>query len=298
MSENRKGTLYAIAAFSVWGVLPIYWKALQHVSSLQILAHRILWSFVFLVFLMTVGKRWNGIKTSLSQPKTKVILLVTTVIITINWLTYIWAVTHGHIIDSSLGYFINPLISVFLGVIFLKERLNVLQIVSFCLALVGVLYLTFQYGRIPWIALTLAFTFGIYGLLRKTVRIDGLSGLTVETAIISPVVLSFLIFVNFRGDGVFGSADLGTHLLLIGAGIATSAPLLWFVNGARRIPLYSIGFYQFIGPTLQFIIGVFLYKEPFTQSRLLGFIFIWGALVLFLISNSRRFKKAKIPVAN
>ena len=297
-SETLKGNWYAIAAFTAWGILPIYWKALQHVSSLQILAHRILWSFIFLVLLMSLQKRWNDIRSSLSVPKTRYVILLTSIIITFNWLTYIWAVTHEHIVDSSLGYFINPLLSVFLGVVFLKERLTRIQTASFILALIGVLYLTFQYGRIPWIALTLAFTFGFYGLLRKTARIDGLSGLTLETAILSPLILSYLIFVNFRGEAVFGAADLQTHLLLIGAGIATAAPLLWFVNGARRIPLHSIGFYQYIGPTLQFFIGVFLYKEPFNRSRLIGFAFIWIALILFSVSTVKQYRNSKNSIAN
>ncbi|MFW6131191.1 MAG: EamA family transporter RarD [Candidatus Aminicenantaceae bacterium] len=287
-SEKRNeviGTWYAIAAFTTWGFLPIYWKLLKHVPSSQILAHRIIWSFLFLSIINSIKKNWHLIKKTYSVPKNRLSSVISAVILGTNWFIYIWAVNSGHIVESSLGYFINPLVTVLLGIIFLKERLKFIQSVAFLLAFTGVLFLTIQHGQIPWISLSLALTFGFYGLLRKISHVGSLTGITTETAILSPLVLLFLIYKGILGTGVFGTASLLTHLLLAGAGIMTATPLLWFTYGARRIPLTSIGFIQYLAPTFQLFCGVVIYKEAFTSTHLISFSMIWTALLIYSFSN-------------
>ncbi len=258
---------------------------------MEILAHRIFWSFVFTGFLIWLQKRWRTFKTTFKLAKNRNICFLTAAIIGSNWFIYIWAIINNHIVDTSLGYFINPLISVLLGVIFLRERLNFWQIFAFILALSGVVYLTLQHGKFPWIALSLAFTFGFYGLFRKTARVEALIGLTAETALLAPLVLTYIFIIGFRGTGAVGNASLSLHALLLGAGVVTAAPLLWFTLGVRKIPLSRAGFLQYIAPSLQLFLGVVVYGEPFTRSHLISFSFIWVALLIYSLSSTPLFSK-------
>ncbi|MFA9452656.1 MAG: EamA family transporter RarD [Candidatus Aminicenantaceae bacterium] len=283
---QRSGTLYVLTAYVVWGLLPIYWKALQSVPAPEILAHRIFWSFVFVSFLLWKQQRWAEFKWTFRSRSNLWICILTAAIIGSNWFIYIWAVIHDHIVDTSLGYFINPLITVLLGVIFLHEKLNRWQIIAFVLASLGVGYLTLEYGRVPWIALSLALTFGIYGLLRKTARIEALSGLTAETGLLSPLVLTYLLLLALKGESSAGSSPAAIHLLLLGSGLVTAGPLLWFTIGVRRIKLSTAGFLQYLAPSMQLLLGVVVYREPFTRTHLISFGLIWTALIIFSLSNT------------
>ncbi|MFX1532787.1 MAG: EamA family transporter RarD [Promethearchaeota archaeon] len=284
--ERIIGIWHVLIAYTSWGLLPIYWKLLKPVPASQILAHRIFWSFVFVAWLLIGQKRWFEFKNTFSSARNRLTCILTAAIIASNWFIYIWAVNAGHIVDASLGYFINPLISVLLGVVFLRERLKFWQVIAVVLAFIGVSYMTFQYGRIPWISLSLALTFGFYGLLRKTARIESLVGLSAETALLSPLVLSFIVFQQIKGSGVLGTVPLYIHFLLLGAGVVTATPLLWFTHGVRKIPLSTAGFLQYIAPSLQLFLGVIVYSEPFTTVHLISFGFIWIALVIFSFSQT------------
>jgi len=291
MSDNIRdriiGTWYAVASFLLWGFLPVYWKALEEVPAIEILPHRVLWSFVFLALFNGIKKRWPLIKETYSSANNRISSLVSALIIGTNWFIFIWAVNADHLVEISMGYYINPLLSVLLGVIILRERLTVWQLAAFALAVLGVAYMTLQYGRVPWIALSLAGTFGVYGLLRKTSRVGALTGLTAETAFLSPLSIGFLVYLIGAGNTVLGNASVSLHLLLVGAGIVTAVPLVWFARGARRIPLSSIGFLQYLAPTCHLLLGVFLYRESFTQVHVVSFGLIWVALLIFSLSQVR-----------
>lgn len=281
----NKGILNGLGAYALWGFFPIYWKFLQNVPALQVIGHRIGWSFLFLLLILLVTRQWNSFRASALTPKILAIYSVAAVLLSVNWLVYVWGVNAGFIVETSLGYFINPLISVLLGVIFLRERLRAVQWVPITLAAAGVIYLTVTYGRLPWIALSLAFSFGIYGLVKKLAPLGSLYGLTLETALVFPIALIYLAVVNFMGTGAFLHEGPATDLLLIGTGIVTSIPLLMFASAARQIPLTMIGILQYIAPTIQFLIGVFLYHEPFDRSRMIGFSLVWIALIIFWVEN-------------
>ncbi len=276
----NSGILYALGTYILWGVFPLYWKQLQHISAEQVIAHRILWSFLMLFSIILFTRRKNDFRAQLN-PKTLRAHGVAALLLGINWLTYVWAVNNGYIIESSLGYFINPLLSVFLGMIFFGERLRPFQWLPLGLATIGVLYLTFVYGRLPWIALILAFSFGFYGLFKKKSMLGSLYGLTLETGIIFIPALGYLLYLASTGTGVFLQGDFKTSAYLVGAGAVTSIPLLLFAKAAHRIPLSTIGLMQYIAPTIQFLIGVMVYKEEFTRSQAIGFSIIWVALLLF-----------------
>lgn len=278
---NNRGIFYAASAYLLWGFLPIYWKALQAAPALEILAHRMAWSLLFVVGVMLVRRQWGWLKPALRQPRTLLTFTLSGAVLAVNWLTYIWGVNAGFVVETSLGYFINPLVSVVLGVLFLRERLRAGQWTAVSLAAIGVIYLTLSYGRLPWIALTLAFSFGTYGLLRKTAALNSLEGLTLETAVLFPFALGYLLFLEWQGTAAFLHAGPGISLLLALAGVVTAVPLLLFAAGARRIPLSTVGLLQYIAPTLQFLIGVLVYHEPFTSQRLVGFSIIWAALLLY-----------------
>lgn len=276
----------------MWGFLPIYWKTLRHVPSTQILAHRVIWSLVFLVILLCIQGRWREAKILAPFYPNTLIFIVTAFILGSNWLTYIWAVNSEQIVESSLGYFINPLVNVFLGMVFLRERLYRWQMLSLILALMGVLFLIVQYGRIPWIALMLAFTFGTYGLLRKTSRAGSMVGLFFDTAILSPIFLTSLIILGAHESGAFLCIDRRTDILLMGSGIVTAVPLLLFAHGARRIQYSAVGFFQYIAPTGQLLIGVFLYGEPFTPTHAISFGLVWVAIVIYSCSTFGIYKNS------
>jgi len=280
------GTWYAVGAFSLWGILPLYWKALKNVPASQIIAHRIIWSFVVVAILLFLQHRIKELKQAVSSWRYRFFFLLSAVALGTNWFIYIWAVNAGHIVETSMGYFINPLLNVLLGMLFLRERLNFWQAISVALAFTGVLYMTLEYGKLPWIALSLAFSFAFYGLFRKTSHAGSLIGLLIETIILSPAALTFIVFRQLNGTGALGSVSFVSHILLVCSGIVTATPLLWFTHAARRIPLASVGFFQYLAPSIQLIIGVIVFKEPFTSVHLVSFSLIWGALSIYSLSNT------------
>ena len=293
----NKGILSGIGAYALWGFFPIYWKYLHDVPALQVIGHRIGWSFLLLILVILVSRQWTEFRSAVSQPKVIGIYSIAAVLLSINWLVYVWGVNAGFIVETSLGYFINPLLSVLLGVIFLRERLRPAQWIPVSIAAIGVIYLTIVYGRLPWIALSLAVSFGFYGLVKKLAPLGSLHGLTLETGIVFPAALIYLLIVESNGSGAFLHQTTLTDILLIGAGVVTTIPLLMFASAAKQIPLTVIGLLQYIAPTLQFLIGVFIYKEPFDQSHLVGFGIVWVALVTFWVENylSRRVPVEPIP---
>ncbi|WP_404456080.1 EamA family transporter RarD [Virgibacillus necropolis] len=294
-SDEKLGIIYTASAYLLWGFLPIYWKLIQGVAAGEILAHRIIWSFLFMVAVILVmrkGKSFIKECKLIIRDKRKLIgITLASVMISINWLTYIWAVNNDHVIQASLGYYINPLVSILLGIIVLKESLTRRQLLSFILAGVGVIYLTFSYGVFPWVALLLAFSFGFYGLLKKMVDIGAMFGLAIETMIVTPLAL---IYVPVFSENTFVQHDIlsSTNLLLIGAGIVTAIPLLLFASGAKKIPLSMVGFLQYIAPTIMLVLGVFVYHETFSVSHLVSFMLIWIALIIYMGSAHRRRRKA------
>ena len=281
----NKGILRGIGAYVLWGLFPIYWKLLHQVPAVQVIGNRIVWSFLLLIGIVFFTSQWADFRTAAASPKIMGIYSVAAVLLTINWLVYVWGVNSDYIVETSLGYFINPLISVLLGVFFLHERLRSTQWIPVAIAAVGVAYLTAVYGHLPWIALTLAFTFAFYGLVKKTAPLGSLHGLTLETGIVFPFAMTYLVFVGLRGTGAFLQDGTLTTLLLIGAGPVTTIPLLMFASAAKAIPLSIIGLLQYIAPTLQFLIGVFIFKEPFDRSLLIGFSIVWTALIIFWVEN-------------
>jgi len=286
IQEYRRGLVYTAVAFIAWGVLPFYWKMLKAVPAFEILGHRILWSFVLTGVILAIGKR-TDVRNLLSDARNRVTLLTTGALIGLNWLTYVYAVNSDRIVEASMGYYINPLLSVFLGIVFLKERLNMLQIFAFILACAGVIYLTVDYGRFPWIAVLLACAFGLYGLFKKTSAVEVLPSLMIETMLLSPIALGIIIYQMMMGRGAFLNMSLGTDFLLVFAGVVTTLPLYWFALGAKRIPLASVGFLQYIAPTLMLVIGVLVYHEAFTRAHLISFGFVWLGLSLYSITLVR-----------
>jgi chloramphenicol-sensitive protein RarD len=285
--------LAAVVAYTLWGFLPVYWKALQAVPAFEILCHRTVWSLAFVLLLLALRRRWAWLRQAAGDKKTLLISLALACLLGSNWFTYIWAVNSGHVVDSSLGYFINPLFSVLLGVLFLGERLRPWQAVAIGLATLGVIYLTVGYGVFPWIALILALTFGLYGLLKKIAPLGSLEGLGLETALLSLPALVYLLCLQGLGTASFGHTGLATSLLLAGTGIVTGFPLLMFAVAARRVTLATVGVLQYIAPTFQFLLGVFLYHEPFTLERLLGFAPIWIALLIYSLEGALAERKRR-----
>ena len=278
----RTGILSAGLAFLCWGLFPLYFHALSDVPPMQILVHRVLWSLLFLAIILTVRRQWKWLGELRSQPKVMGSFVISSLLLSGNWLLYIWAVNSGHVIEASLGYFINPLVNVMLGYLVLKERLRVGQWVAIAIATLGVLWLTFQAGQIPWIALILAASFGGYGLMRKTAALGALEGLSFETLILFPFALGYLGWLSLHGQNSFATvASDSTRWLLVAAGPITAIPLLLFASGARKIPLSVLGLLQYIGPTIQMSLGIFMFHEAFTAARLVGFVLIWSALALY-----------------
>ena len=296
MHNEKKGILAAIGSYFLWGLFPLYWKMIEHVSSEEILASRVIWSFVLTLIFVIILKQgkmllvdfkglWHNQKAFWS-------LFFAAYLVSLNWFIYIWAVNHNHIVQTSLGYYMNPIISVLLGIIFLKEKLSKSQIVAFSLAAVGVIILMVSYGQIPWIAIGLALTFGIYGLLKKQIALDATRGLVIETMFVFPIALIYFLYLYFQGNMSFLHVDMKTNLLLIGTGIVTAIPLILFAIGAQNIPLYLIGFIQYISPTMTLILGVVVYHESFGGIELVSFSFIWLALVIFSISTIAEVRKS------
>lgn len=285
------GLLYALAAYGWWGFAAIYFKIVKAVAPLEILAHRIVWSLVMLAILITVMRRWRPIGQVIRSRKTLLWLTASTILIAGNWYTYIWAVTRNHMIDASLGYFINPLVSVFLGYLFYAERLRPWEKVSIALAGIAVTWLTISAGVFPWIAIVLALSFGLYGLVRKKAGVASIEALTIETAILLPVATIYLVWLQSRGTLAFGDSTR-LDAWLVAAGPITALPLLWFAGAVRRLRLATIGLLQYIAPTIQFILAVAIYHEPFGGQRMIAFVLIWIAVAIFSIDNVRRMRGA------
>lgn len=285
---TRVGLAYGVAAYLWWGFVVFYFKAVAHVPPLEVLAHRVVWSVVLLAALLGVRGRWREGLSALRDRRSLLALCFTTLLIAGNWFTFIWAVSHDRVVEASLGYYINPLVNVLLGFVFLKERLRRAQWIAVGLATVAVVLLSVRVGSVPVISLVLAFSFGLYGLLRKTMRVDGLVGLTVETTLLLPVAVGYLVWME-RGDAlVFGHGSWSTQALLIAAGAVTALPLLWFANAARRLDLATVGLLQYIAPSFQFASAVLVFGEPFGLVQLLSFALIWCALALYTTDSIRR----------
>jgi len=275
------GILSAVLAFLCWGLFPLYFHALAGVPPLQVLAHRMLWSLLFLVGVLAVRRQWAWLAV-IRQPRVLGSFLASALLLSVNWLIYIWAVNNGHVIEASLGYFITPLVNILFGFALLKEKLRRVQWAAIVVAALGVAWLTWQAGRVPWIALALAASFGGYGLLRKTAALGALEGLSLETMVLFPLAAGYIGWLTAHGQNAFvTSASTATRLLLMAAGPITAIPLLLFASAARRIPLSLLGILQYLAPTMQFLLGVWLFQEPFTAARLAGFALIWLALALF-----------------
>ncbi len=279
--ETRRGVLYAVSAFFIWGLFPLYWKPLAHVPALQILCHRAAGSAVFVPGILLIQRNWAWLGDSLRQPARLRVFALSSLLLSTNWLIYIWAVNENRVVEASLGYFINPLVNVLLGRVFLGERLTPAQASAVGLATLGVAWLTLSLGSVPWVALALAGSFGVYGLLRKRAPLPSLEGLALETYLIAPFALLALLILHWQGAGAFGQGSGLSDGLLMGAGVVTAIPLLLFASGARRLTLATLGLIQYIGPTMQLLLGVWLYHEPFGAVRAIGFGLIWAALALY-----------------
>lgn len=291
---KNKGLWFAFGAYFIWGLFPIYWKLLKDVTALELIGHRIIWSFVMLGAVITFTAHWRRLREAGLNWRVIRIYSLAAVLIGANWLIYVWAVNAGFIVETSLGYFINPLLSVLLGVIIFREKLRPMQWIPVGLAALGVGYLTLVYGRPPWIALSLAFSFGFYGLVKKLAPLGSLYGLTLETGILFLPALGYLFFLEAQGSAAFLRTGLTADLLMIGSGLVTTIPLLLFASAAQRIPLSMIGIMQYIAPTLQFLIGVLVYKEPFSQAQFIGFAIVWVALVIFGLDGYAASRRARL----
>jgi chloramphenicol-sensitive protein RarD len=289
----NKGILAGIGAYTLWGLFPIYWRLLEQVPAVEILAHRIVWSLAFVALILVLQKDWYWLKEVVHNRRTIMVYTLAAILLSINWFTYIWAVNAGYVVEASLGYFINPLVNFLLGVIFFREKLRGGQLAAVVLAVLGVVYLALNYGSLPWISLVLAFTFGLYGLIKKTASLESMHGFSLETMVLFLPALGFLLYRGASGVGAFMQQGTAVTILLILAGPVTSIPLLMFGYAARSIPLSMLGFIQYITPTLQFMLGVFIYNEPFPMSRLVGFCIIWLALLLYSIESVRFNRRQK-----
>lgn len=290
---NRAGYIYGILAFVIWGLAPIYFKALDDVSALEILAHRVAWSVPVVLLIMWVIKRPFP-RDMLQDKKTITILIATSILISGNWLAFTWAVTNERVLETSLGYFINPLFSVALGIVFFKEKLTLWSKIALVLATLGVLYRIFSLGSLPWISLWLAFSFGIYGLLRKQVNIGPLQGLLVETLIVLPFTAGYIIYLWYTETGAFLYTSVRIDWLLLAGGIITTVPLALFSAGARMLPLNTIGFMQYLAPTLTFLLAVFAFKETFNTDLLITFTLIWAGLIVYTIGVVRQQNRKRL----
>ncbi len=277
----RKGIWFAFTAYVIWGLYPIYWKWLHQVPATQLLGHRIVWSFAWLMVAVRFTRQWQTLRSAVSRPRVLLIYTVAAILIGVNWLTYLFAVNAGFVVEASLGYFINPLLSVLLGVVVLREHLRPFQWATIGLAAIGVVYVSLAYGSVPWIAVTLAFSFGLYGLVKKTAPLGSLNGMALETGLMFLPAVSYLLFTEATHQGAFLHTDVTTAALLIGGGLITIIPLLLFGSAVQRIPLALVGVLQYINPTLQFLLGTLVYHEPFSMAQFVGFTIVWVALILY-----------------
>ncbi|WP_371187950.1 EamA family transporter RarD [Thalassotalea maritima] len=292
-SEHKTGVINAICAYSLWGIAPIYFKLLSSVSAAEILVHRIVWSFVLLLVIILAMGNWSKVRAIYREPKKLGYLLLTSAILACNWLIFIWSVNNGYILEASLGYYINPLLSVALAVLFLGERLTKWQGIAVVLACTGVVIQLFSLGTVPYIALALASTFGIYGLLRKKRPVDSMPGLLIESAWMLPFALLYWLLFIDSGSANMLENSASLNVTLIAAGAVTTAPLLFFTAAAKRLPLTTMGFFQYIGPSIMFVLAITLYQEQLVFEKMLTFAFIWGALVVYSVDSLRKRKKRK-----
>jgi chloramphenicol-sensitive protein RarD len=288
------GLAAALGAFTMWGLFPLYFLPLSAVPAIEIMAHRIVWCCLLVFAWLAVRGELGAVRTALADPVSRLRLAGSATLISVNWLIYIWSVNNGHVIDASLGYFINPLLNVVLGVLVLAERLNRAQWMAVGLAATGVIYLAIMMGRPPWIALSLAASFGLYGLIRKVVAVASVPGLAVETLLLTPFAAAFLLWITWRGAATLGHSSTLVDVLLLGSGLATALPLTLFAYGARLIPLSTLGLVQYIGPTLQFLTGIFVFHEAFPRSRAIGFGLIWTALAIYAADGLWRNRRLQI----
>jgi chloramphenicol-sensitive protein RarD len=279
------GVVSGISAYLIWGLSPVYWKELQVVTAFEIIVHRIVWSFLFLLILVIVRKQFGQLIAIIKSPRIMLLLVITSLFVSSNWLVYIWSVNHGFIVQASLGYYINPLVNILLGMIFLKERLRRLQILAVGLAFCGVLFLTVFYRAFPWVSLTLAFTFGLYALIRKTAAVGALIGLTMETLLLSIPALIYLVYLKQAGQGAFGQIDGKVDLMLAGTALVTAIPLLLFNLAGKRLMLATLGFLQYLAPTCMLAIGVVVWGNVLVPAQLISFLFIWVALALYSVDS-------------
>lgn len=283
--QTAAGVFYALLAYLSWGLMPIYWKSVATVPAVQLIAHRVVWSVLVLALIISVFRRWAALWATLRNPRHLALLFVTALLVSVNWLVFVWSVQHHRVLESSLGYYINPLVNVVLSMMFLHERLRRWQWAAVGLALLGVLNLVVQLGVLPWVSLALAGTFSIYGLLRKVAPVDGLTGLAVETLLLLLPALAYLLFISSQGEGAFLAGDGRLDGLIMLSGWATALPLLWFANAARRLRYTTVGFFQYLAPTCQFLLAVLAYDEPFTHTHLLTFTCIWLALLVYSLDS-------------
>jgi chloramphenicol-sensitive protein RarD len=283
----NKGLLPTAAAFAIWGLFPLYFHALRQVSAVQVIAHRLLWSCLFVLGWLAIRGELSTLRATLANRSVVWRLALSATLITVNWLVYVWGVMHGHVVETSLGYFMGPLVNVLLGVVFLSERLTAAQWTAVGVAAAGVTYLTIMAGRLPWIALVLAFSFATYGLIRKVVKVESLPRLATETLLLGPISALYLLWCESVGSGALGHTGAGVDALLIGTGPITAITLFLYAYGTRLLPYSTVGLVQFIAPTLQFACGVFVLHEPFARWRAVGFAFIWTALLIYAVEGLR-----------
>ncbi|HVF16807.1 MAG TPA: EamA family transporter RarD [Steroidobacteraceae bacterium] len=288
---DGRGLAAAATAFFIWGLLPLYLKMLQAVPVLQITAHRLVWGCVLALIWLAIRGELSHVRTALFDARTGWRLCLSALLISVNWITYVYGIASGQVVETSLGYFINPLVNVLLGVLVLSERLNRVQWTAVAIAAAGVSYLTWSAGHLPWIALALAFSFGLYGLVRKLVKVDALAGFASETLVLLPLGIAYLVWCEFAGSGVIAGGGFSLNALLVLGGPLTAIPLVLFAFGARRIPYSTVGLLQYIGPTIQLVLAVHVFHEPFTRTRMIGFSLIWTALAIYAADGVWRSRK-------
>lgn len=288
---DARGLAATATAFFIWGLMPLYLAALRHVPVLQVTAHRLVWGCIVGLAWLALRSELKLVRTALSDSKVRLRLCLSALLISINWVAYVWGIANHHAVEASLGYFINPLVNVLLGIVFFGERLNRAQWTSVAIAATGVAYLTWNAGHLPWIALVLAFSFGLYGAVRKVVQVDALAGFASETLLLVPLGIGFLFWCEWNATGVLGHGSVATHALLMAGGPITAIPLVLFAFGARRIPYSTVGLLQYIGPSIQLVIALFVFHEPFTRERGVGFALIWTALAIYAIDGVWRARR-------
>jgi chloramphenicol-sensitive protein RarD len=297
VTESRRGLLLGVAAYGIWGLFPLYWPLLEPAGAVEILAHRVLWSCVTMGLLILALRRTPAVRGIIANHRVRGLLVLAACLITVNWAVYIWGVNNGHVVETSLGYFVNPLVTVLMGVFILGERLRGWQWVALGIAALAVVVLTVDYGRPPWIALTLALTFGSYGLCKKQANTPAIESLTFETMVIGPVALAYLTWLTWQGESSATTHGAGHVLLLMSSGIVTAVPLVCFGGAAIRVPLVTLGLLQYLTPTLQFALGVLYFHEDMPAGRWVGFVLVWVALVIFTVESLRHRRRTQRPTA-